>query len=192
MLFSRKPRLAEIVSRDIQKDISRSAFRFHAHTVLKRVEVAKQDQQEQDRIFNELVVNALVLVYLMIDTTSRIAEGKQSRYLKEVRDGIYTTYLNQLKEYKVDKKYVDMWKELLEMRTHEYERERNKNREYLPEPSEGNPWLAVVSIGCFLHIRKEKKPSEKDSLSKEIREWLGSVAIQMENRVIKEIKKIEK
>jgi len=115
---------------------------------------------EQDRMFNELVASNLVLVLLMIDTLAKLANKEARDFLRSLCNVIPAQFVKKLRENGIAEEHAQVWIKLLDLRRDEYEEQRLKARDALPEFGEGNPWLRVVTVGCLFHIRRGKPPTD--------------------------------
>lgn len=164
-----------------------SSFRvFKDEEIRKMLKFSTLEMQEQDRIYNEFTVTGLVLACLMIETVSQVTEGEKHAFVKEVKNHLFTLFLNKLSEFGIKRKYVNLWGKLLEMRCDEYRQDRNNYRGHVPEPSQGNPWISIVAIGGLHHLRRGKT-SPEDPLFKHLLSWLSSLAIDIEKIMIRSL-----
>lgn len=140
------------------------------------------DQAEQDRIFNELLANGLAVAVLMFRTVRDLSKNGKRSYFNELQMEMTSCYGNWLMELGTEKEFTGMWKELIQMRCEEYEKDFKKYKKDLPDIKEGNPWIPIVSFGCYHHIRKGKT-DEADELFIYLTKWINSLAIMLSRAV---------
>lgn len=114
-------------------------------------------QQEQDRIFNELEVTAVGLVIL---------SGEHHGLNKEFEQLIVKSFLGLYQKIGTEKEYIDIWAELIRMRTAEYRQDYNLALEQLEKAKEFQDkktpvfyhWLRieVLTLDGLSHIRRGK------------------------------------
>lgn len=168
----------------IDKTLNSSFKIFSDDKIRQLLKFCDLEQTEQDRIFNEFVVMGLALVYLMIETVCSVTEKEKHEFYKELKNLLPAVYLKRLAGFGIEKKYVDIWGKLFEMRSDEYRQKRNEYRGEVPEPAEGNPWIGIVAIGGLHHLRRGKT-SPDDQLFKHLLSWLTSLAIDAEKILIR-------
>ena len=61
---------------------------------------------EQDRIFNELVVSAIALIMLTLETPDLKGESELKEYLQFVRDQMPKAHTTELKNFGIEKKFL--------------------------------------------------------------------------------------
>ena len=96
--------------------VSGSAFQvFKDENFRKLVDFDNQEQMEQDRIFNELVVTAIVQLMFMIE--SKLAHEKikadRIRFWNSLHDMIPDLHVEFLKSKGAEVQFADIWKKLL-------------------------------------------------------------------------------
>lgn len=82
----------------------------------------KIDEEEQNRIFNELVVTNLMILMLMLDQRIREAEGRLKQYLQALREAVPKVFIQELFSMGIPKGFVDIWQKLVDLRYEEYEK----------------------------------------------------------------------
>lgn len=175
--------IEKIAAKVVQK-IARSSFQiFKDEDIRKMLNFSKIDQTEQDRIFNEFVVTGLSLAILMAETISELNEEKNNSFLK-LKSNLSNYYPNWLKELGVEEQYCDIWRKLIGMRRNEYRKDFEKCQNHLPDPKKANPWVSVVAIGGFHHLRRGKT-SPEDPLFKHLLAWLKFLAEDTEKMFLK-------
>jgi len=149
-------------------------------------------QLERDRIFNELVVSGLVMLMLLCESPDlRMEEGIKD-YLRSVKDKIGREYVEILKENGVERKYLNDWEKLVQMRYNEYAKDKHEVRSAAMEVEAAEDGLDLkklegiqmllpvhtVAIGCHHHICRGKTEG-KDELFKLILKWLGNFYVEI-------------
>jgi len=155
-----------------------------------------QSQVEQDRIFNELCVTAII--YLMF-----IIEGKlyfervvpeRIRFWNSLHDMIPDLYVNYLKSLGIDEQNASIWKKLIQMRHREYKDNRRITRsawtkelatsKVNPEFDEMAVRLETLTVGALDHItRGQAGPDFQDPLRRHLRTWLSTLEARLYKRV---------
>lgn len=142
-------------------------------------------QTEQDRIFNELIVSALILAMMKLDdivSDQNLAMEKKI-VLSKVRDAVPEGYVNTLRGLGVERKFLRLWKKLLEIRKVEYFKDLTlaKNEtvaaeEFREHPEVKPAWARIetIAIDSLHHIRRGKT-NVKDPLWRDLRFWLVSL-----------------
>lgn len=179
------PAPPDIIADMMVRKIAHKSFRFFRDEEIREMlNFSKIDQTEQDRIFNEIVLTGLCLAILMIEMLAKITESDNKKeYYKKLREELFIRYPEWLAELGVEKKYVKMWRKLIQMRCDEYEQDFREHRGSLPLVDEGNPWIPVVAIGGLDHLRRGKLV-RKDPLFKRLLSLTTSVAIKIEKIII--------
>lgn len=152
------------------------------------------NQTEQDRIFNELVVSAHVLIMLTLEAPDlRLDEQLKDAYrefLIKAKDEIPNAYMNQLRELGIPNKFLKVWKKLFEIRYDEYEKDKNEVRMagIELESKKGDVDVKklkdiqimlpinVVAMGAHRHILRGKTKG-RDELFKMLIKWLGKIYV---------------
>ena len=140
------------------------------------VDFDKLDQIEKDRIFNEIVVTGLSLAVLMFKTLAKITKDERSDYYNELQMEMTSQYSSWLKELGTEKRFADMWKQLIIMRCEEYQKDFQRYKKELSDQKKNNPWIPVVAMGGYAHIRRGKI-NPKDPLFLFIVQWVKELAV---------------
>lgn len=156
----------------------------------------QQSQIEQDRIFNELVVTAIVYIMLMIDgkLEEERVEPERIHFWMKLRDMIPGLYVNYLKGLGIAGEHLNIWKKLIDLRWSEYKGEQKNTRsawakEFAEHPdkdvlNEIAARLETVTVGVLLHITRGKaKPNADDPLRRHLRTWLSTLEYKLGKRV---------
>ena len=192
--------MALVTAMGLDQAASQWAFKlFRDKKFRKLYGLEKLDQQEQDRIFNELVLAAEVVIMLMLEAPDlRVlpaqagAEGMRE-YLMFVGEKIADAHDATLKEYGLEKKFRRMWKKLIKMRYEEYSEDKHKAREaamIVEERESGEVTVEAlngiqlllpvtsVSVGCHHHICRGKVKG-KDEAYKYLVKSLGKFYVEV-------------
>lgn len=129
-------------------------------------------QVEQDRLFNELVVTNLVLAMLILESPDLRQPPEMRDMFFRVKNLITKAYLNQLKQLGIEKKFLNDWQKLINMRYEEYVNDRLKARAAAMEVESQSKKedlddsdmdkinlllpLQIVVIGCHHHLCRQK------------------------------------
>jgi len=186
-LFGRR-RSPEELARILTEKIAKSAFAFfRQNNFREEIKFNQIAQVEQDRIFNELVATGICLAILMFETMSNLTQKKKKDYAvefyQELIIELYSRYGNWLRELGTEEKFASLWKDLIEMRVKEYQKDFREHRKEFPSELKANPWISICSIGCLYHIRRGK-PKDKDDLFILILRWVKSVAIEISKQTL--------
>lgn len=174
----------EYIAQKITEKIADSAFKvIQKKKFRKMAGFSGLSQTEQDRIFNELLVNGLSLAILIFRTVKERSSGEKRSYFNELQMEMASAYPNWLKELGTDVKFVEKWKGLIKMRCDEYEKDFKEYKKELPDPQKANPWVHIVSIGCHHHIRRGKT-DEKDPMFKFVIEWISGLSEMISKNAI--------
>ena len=172
-----------------------SAYQVFLHEDFRTlVQFEKQSQTEQDRMFNEFVVTALILLLFTVDDTLVRLQNKRFHFWKEVRvlaPGEFTAWLSSIG---VAGQYVDIWRKLIDLRLAEYTDERKLARKAWDEHFAHHPDKAVLTdaaalietltVGSLLHImRGQAKTDPTDPLRRHLRTWLTMLHHRLVKRV---------
>ncbi|HBU07283.1 MAG TPA: hypothetical protein DEB09_04335 [Candidatus Magasanikbacteria bacterium] len=162
----------------------------------KLVGFESQTQVEQDRIFNELVVTAIVYVMIMID--GRLSENRvkaeRIHFWMDLRDMIPNVYVDYLKSLGIAGQHLDVWKKLIKLRWDEYSDGQNETRsawakEFAEHPdkdvlNEMAVRLETLTVGALLHItRGQAKSNADDPLRRHLRTWLSTLEYKLHKRI---------
>lgn len=145
-------------------------------------------QTEQDRIFNELELTILGLFILHLEHAILTAhEQEQKLVYSSFKNDLIPAFLQLFKDNGIEKKYINQWKVLIDMRLKEYREdfktaieETQKMTEFKGEEVLKIAWARVetLTIDCLTHIRRGKVEAD-DPLWKLLRKWIISVDGQL-------------
>jgi len=155
----------------------------------------KQSQVEQDRIFNELVATAIILLHALYLNKLPDIKNEKQEYWQQVYDCLPESFINYLKSNGIPGKFVAMWQKVIDQRWDEYQENKNYTRQefYDFDPGErSHPYnellkelimiVETIRISSVLHLtRGRAKP--KDPLNRYLQKWLA----QLTNRLYEEI-----
>lgn len=147
------------------------------------IDFNKISQTEQDRIFNELEVSFLGLFYLYLDNLSSQLENQEEKELVEqLKPALRKGFIALYEDLKIEKKFIDIWKELINMRFEEYQddfhgliKEGAKEKK-LKDKQFRLFWARTqtITLDCLQHIRRGKL-EQKDPLRKYLQDWVVNV-----------------
>ena len=123
-------------------------------------------QTEQDRIFNELVVAAVVLIMLVLEAPDLRVAGDFRKYLSGLNKKISKAHIEYLRSLGVETEHLRIWEKLIAMRYKEYARDKHDVRAAAMQIESSEKGLDVdglskiqmlvpvqtVAIGCHHHI----------------------------------------
>ncbi len=175
------------------KIISKSAFQvFRDKRFRQLVDFNKQSEEEQNRIFNELVVTALIFLMLLLDDNIPKFKPERKSFWQKVREKIPKAYTGWMTSLGIEKKYVDIWEKLINLRLREYKREQKETRyvfleEFLEkrdneELQDAAVRLETLTVGSMLHITRGKAKPD-DPLRRHLRTWLSTLNYKLERKV---------
>lgn len=177
-------------STNIAKIVASSSFEFWQRKDFRLyVDFENISQTEQDRIFNELEVSVLGLFILHFDNVIETAIAKEHKIVfSAFQKDLAPAFLQILYDTGIEKKFVDQWKTLIDMRLKEYRtdlktalKESKKMKEF--EKNEEDlrvVWsrIEAITIDCLTHIRRGNIDRD-DPLWKLLRKWLITLDAQL-------------
>lgn len=186
--FLKKPKSPEEIAKKITRSVADSAFKFYRNKTFRAyTDLETLDKTEQDRIFNELVVNGLVLGIMMLSAmTEKSKTTRAQNFYHELMIELSSSYSNWLRELGTEESFCQMWQELIKMRFDEYDKDCQKYQKEIGDLFEKSPWAFVTAIGCHHHIRRGKAKL-KDPLFKLILVWIVDNAKTITNILDKSI-----
>lgn len=149
-------------------------------------------QIEQDRIFNELVLAYLTLLMLTFEAPDLRVDAPLKEYFISLREEIPKAYIDQLKDLRIEKKYLKDWEKLISMRYEEYAKDKLELRSTAMKIEEKEQSLTTgklneiqmllpvqtVAIGCHHHVCRGKT-REKNELFKVILRYLSKFYVEV-------------
>jgi len=153
------------------------------------VEFKNLPQIEQDRIFNELEISLLGLFILHLENAILTTNSPEQRLIySSLKGDLVPSFLQLFQEQGIEKKYINQWNILIDMRLKEYRQdymtayEETKN---LSELKEGKEFLKIawarietITIDCLKHIKRGKTEAD-DPLWQLLRKWIISLDSQL-------------
>ncbi len=190
-LFSKIP--PEKEAEHLVKTVCGSAYSVFVDTQFRELSKFEEfDKEEQNRIFNELIVTAILLLVSVIeDNIMTINLDRRIFWQKVCR--IAPDYLvDWLKELGIEERYLDIWRDLIRMRLDEYKERKFLTRSVFGEEIIKNDEeeslndslvrVETLTISGLLYITRCKaKPG--DNLQKHLRTWLGVLNGKIESRI---------
>lgn len=183
---------AETESKNLVVRAMRAAFQeFRSPKFRALAELEKLPREEQDRIFNELLVTAIVFLYLTLDDSILLLAPEHKPFWFDVRDTFSGAYARQLESIGICGETLELWKKVLNMRLEEFKEGMQDVEELLREEHRESAGrerdlafrrVMTAAIALLLHItRREATPDHP--LKKRLTYWL----IALHNHVAPEI-----
>jgi len=172
LLAKASQNLAQVVTSSSFEFWQRPDFRLY-------VNFSNISQTEQDRMFNELEVSVLGLFILHLDSALKTVQDEQKIVLSALQKDLASGFLQLLSSTGIEKKFIDQWKILIDMRLKEYREDfktatkaSEKMREFREEEALRNVWARIetITIDSLSHIRRGEV-KEGDPLWKLLRKW---------------------
>lgn len=150
------------------------------------------EQVEQDRIFNELTVTAVLLIMFILEAPDLRVPDDLKDYFQFLKDEIPKAHIAALKELGVEEEYLKTWHKLIDLRYEEYRKDKLGMREAAMELESQEGPLTIeglrdiqillpaqtLAIGALSHIRRGKL-DENDPLFKILLKWVGKLFLQI-------------
>lgn len=167
---------------------------FRNEQFRKMIDFETQSQEEQDRIFNELTVTAIVYLMRMVeDSFDRVKPERQHfwRDLKKMTPDVFVTWLSGVG---VPRELTHIWKKLIDMRYEEYVKGQQETRAAWKKAFAEHPdkdvltdhvaRLESVTVGSLLHITRGKASTDpSDPLRRHLRTWLSTLEYKLAKRI---------
>lgn len=149
---------------------------------------AKLNNRQQDKIFNDLQVTALLYVYLFLEERSGKDNGDSVVY-GDIKEYMVDEFLAMMESVDVSARNLTLWRKLIALREAEF----RKDFRYIVKESghwdafggEGellrNTWGRVIalSLGALGHISSDEELSVENPLWAMIRRWLVSIESEL-------------
>lgn len=154
---------------------------FNDNQFQKMAKVNELDQEEQNRIFNEVQVSGLVYGIIFIEQKRKYLGENRAALWREVAEKIPKSFCNWLSELGIEKEYADTWKKLIYLRLSEYQEGIFEIKNVLEKELKNDPRenikeilysLESVAISGMLHITRGKA-EPGDPLKRHMMTWLG-------------------
>lgn len=180
LLAKSSKNLAQVVASSSFEFWQRKDFRLY-------VNFGSLSQTEQDRMFNELELSVLGLFILHIDQLLENAQNEKKIVFSALQKDLPTGFLQLFVDLGIEKKFIDQWKMLINMRLSEYRRdvkialkESAKMPEFKKEEALRYAWARIetITIDCLSHLRRGKVEKD-DPLWKLLRKWLITLDAQL-------------
>jgi hypothetical protein len=175
----------EEVAGEIIWHIAKASFeKFKEADFRQKVNFETIEQVEQDRIFNELVITGMALVYLTMEIGENLNPKEKSKQtFRGIKNNLASSYIKTLREGGVEKSLQDMWYQLLAMRCEEYRKDYKDYKHLFADPRQ-NHWVHITAIGGSDHIgRGEVKTVE--AILPQITRWCGSLSTETQRIIAK-------
>lgn len=160
----------------------------------KLINFAEQSEEEQNRIFNELVVTGICLLDLIIATKLTDIKPERQHFWLDVRKKIPDTFCGWLSVLGLAGEFTNIWKKLIALRVKEYLDGQKEIKEAWANKFKNHPDYEVltesaarienITVGCMLHItRGNANKAADDPLRRHLRAWL----LQLNNQLYKRV-----
>lgn len=127
--FKTLEEMAQATAARLSQAASHAAFHlFQEKRFRELAEFGTISQEEQDRIFNELVLAFLVMIMLVLEAPDLRLSDEVRDHLGGIKDRLPRAYLDQLKEMGVEERFIADWDKLIALRYEEYARDRHDVR----------------------------------------------------------------
>lgn len=173
--------LAQVVASSSFEFFQRKDFRLY-------VDFNNLSKLEQNRIFNELELSVLGLFILNFDHAIETASAPEQKIVfSSFQKDLPSAFLQIFTELGIENKFIDQWRELIEMRLTEYRKdlkialeESSKWKEFENEKQSQANWAQIetITIDCLSHIRRGNV-EKTDPLWKLLRKWLITLYAQL-------------
>jgi hypothetical protein len=144
--------------------------------------------KEQDKIFNDLEVAALLYVLMFLEEKAS-KDGNLNMIYTNIGEYIIEAFLDLMGEAGLTQKQIKLWRELIEIRELEYKKQMGlimKETDEWGVFDSGDKllretWGRVVtlSLGIMEHIKQGKKAATDDPLWIVIRKWLIGLEVEL-------------
>lgn len=164
----------KVADKMVKKIMISSAKFFNDPDIRKLINYLEIDQEERDRILNEIVLSGLGLAILSVETMSKTGSGERQSHAKLIAEETTDYYPNYLAGWGVKEEHVGMWRKLIGMRCKEYRKDFNKYKQELPSVRKSNPWAPIVATGGAFHILRGDLGAKNDFL-KHFSPWIKAL-----------------
>lgn len=145
--------------------------------------VDQLEQTEQDRIFNELLVSALLLIVFTFEAPDLDVNEDEREYFKLLAACIPQAHIRALRALGVEQEHLDIWDKLIRMRYEEYQQSRLRIRAAAMEletlerelDAHGLDRIAlmlpveVIAIGCHQHVCRSQTEGRDELFKVQLR-----------------------
>ena len=177
--------MASVIVRDI---VSIKSYALWSDNQFREfIDFVKITNKQQDKIFNDLQVTALLYLLLFLDERANKNDASSIIY-SNIGEYTVDAFIAMMEDAELTGKQIALWRELIKRRESEY----RKDLGYVMKESQKwdvfagedrllrDTWgrVATLSLGVLKHIRKAKS-SIKDPLWRVIRRWLISLEVEL-------------
>jgi len=129
--YNTHPSRMEFKSRKVALFGANKAFQlFKDESFGKLMFFDKKDEEERNRIFNELTVTNLVFLMLLLEQIVRETEDEDAKeYFRALRTTAPEYFKNFIRRIGIPEQYATLWDGLIDMRYNEYVAETKEMRE---------------------------------------------------------------
>ena len=170
----------------------RSAYNiFRDRKFRKIINFEKQDEEEQNRLFNELAVTAVVLLKMILEDDIPRIPLKRREFWQEVDSQLIKHFHSWLGDIGIPDRYLKIWKKLFQLRINEFKENEGEARhvwleELLASQNEAlndaTVRVGAISVSAWMHLRRQKPP-ENDKLRDYAKNWIISLNNQLAKRI---------
>lgn len=162
--YNTHPNRMEFKSRKVALFGTKKAFQlFKDKSFRELMFFDKKDEEERNRIFNELTVTNLVLLMLILEQIVRETEDEDKKeYLRALREAVPEYFKNFIRRIGIPEQYATLWDGLIDMRYNEYINEVGEiRREFLKQNDELLRECALdnrimlfqtIALGLYRHL----------------------------------------
>jgi len=173
------------------KETAESAGKvFNDKLFQKQVRMQELEEEEQNRIFNEVQATGITFVILLVENRVRyVADGREAHW-REVIEKIPEIFCQWLEEIGIPREFVLTWGKLIDLRLDEYRQGifetadafERQNGERGDDARMAYLRLETVAALSMMHITRGKaRPG--DPLQRHLMTWLGV----LESNIVKNI-----
>jgi hypothetical protein len=173
---------SEVIAKRMTEVMANESFRFfNSREFRKFSQYEKLELGEQDRIFNEIIANAIVLGVLMFKTAGEVDVNRdKEQFYNQLSLELTNRYGNWLLELGSQKEHAEMFKKLIKMRSDEYQEDYKENKKHLGDMRETNVWIPIVSTSGFSHITRGDAKADRDkNYFLLFRDFIGNLSVEI-------------
>jgi hypothetical protein len=153
----------------------------------------QKDEEERNRIFNELTLTNIVLLMLLLEQmVLEIDDDEHKNYIRTLRKEIPVYFSGFIRRIKIPERYANLWDKLIEKRYNEYQKAILEMRgEFLQQDNRNLQTYALdktimifqaIAFGLYEHLVRGKI-READSLYKYLQPYLLAVYKGFQKRI---------
>lgn len=175
----------EVAARIVDHIAKVSFEKYKEADFRQKLNFASLEEMEQDRIFNELVITGLCLVYLTMEIGESLNRNEESKQtFRNIKNNLTSSYVNMLKGAGVEEKsLLDMWYQLVAMRCEEYRKDFSDHKEMFKDPRQ-NHWVHITAIGGSDHICRGVE-TKITAILPQMSRWCGALSVETQRIVAK-------